>query len=80
MRYNKEDTERLLVQLEEHLKKAPEFSSADVAALHELLQAWRGWAALGKGTKWLITVLGLLAAAIASWNVLGKAIKDWVTS
>ena len=80
MNYSKDEAQRLLEKLESHLNKAPDFTSSDMAALHELVQAWKGWVALGRGAKWLITTLGLVAAAIASWAVLASTIKDWLRS
>jgi hypothetical protein len=80
MKYSKEDADRLLTLVEQHLEKAPEFSSSDMAALHEMVQAWRGWVALGRGAKWLITALGLVAAAAASWGVLAGVLKEWLKS
>ena len=80
MNYSKDETNRLLEKLEAHLSADPEFSSSDMMALHEMLQAWKGWVALGRGAKWIITTLGLLAAAIASWSVLASTIKEWLRS
>ena len=80
MNYSKDEAQRLLEKLEAHLNKAPDFTSSDMAALHEMLQAWKGWVALGRGAKWIITTLGLIAAAIASWAVLASTIKDWLRS
>jgi len=80
MNYTKDETNKLLEKLERSLEEAPNFTAEDVAMLHQMVNAWKGWVALGRGAKWLITVLGLVAAAVASWAVLGKAIKDWVQS
>ena len=80
MNYSKDETNRLLEKLERHLEKDTDFSTSDMAALDEMLKAWKGWVALGRGAKWLITALGLIAAGIASWSVLASSIKDWLTS
>lgn len=80
MKYSKEEAERLLSKVEQMANEKPDFSESEVAALHEMLNAWRGWVSLGRGAKWLITALGLVAAAIASWSVLTKALKDWLGS
>ena len=80
MIYSKDETNRLLEKLERKLEEAPDFSESDMAALHEMVQAWRGWAAMGRGAKWIITVLGLVAAAIASWAVLANTLKEWLRS
>jgi hypothetical protein len=80
MNYSKQEADRLLERLERHLDKDPDFSESDRAALHEMAQAWRGWVSLGRGAKWIITVLGLIAAAVASWGVLAGVIKDWLRS
>ena len=80
MRYTKEQSDRLLALLEQHLEKDPGFSKSDQAALQEMMLAWKGWIALGRGTKWLITALGLVAAAVASWGVLSATLKGWLQS
>lgn len=80
MRYTKEETDRLLALVEQHMAQAPEFSSSDTAAIHEMVQAWKGWIALGRGSKWLITALGLVAAGVASWGVLTGALKGWLNT
>ena len=80
MKYSKEEADRLLSKVEQLATKEPDFTDSEVQALHEMLQAWRGWVALGRGAKWVITVLGLVAAAIASWSVLTKALKEWLGS
>ena len=80
MIYTKDQTNRLLEKLERKLEAAPDFSESDIAALHEMVQAWRGWVALGRSAKWIITSLGLVAAAVASWGVLAGRLKDWMQS
>lgn len=80
MAYSKDETNQLLEKLEEHLSKDPDFSNSDLEALREMLQAWRGWVALGRGAKWIITTLGLIAAAIASWSVLASTVREWLKS
>lgn len=80
MKYTKDQTDALLERVERLVDKAPEFSAQDLVAMHEMLQAWRGWVALGRGAKWIITTLGLVAAAIASWAVLSKTLKEWLGS
>ena len=80
MQYSKEETNRLLEKLERKLESAPDFTPSDMAALHEMVQAWRGWVALGRSAKWIITSLGLIAAAVASWGVLAGRLKDWMQS
>ena len=80
MQYSKEETNRLLEKLERKLESAPDFTASDMAALHEMVQAWRGWVALGRSAKWIITSLGLVAAAVASWGVLAGRLKDWMQS
>jgi hypothetical protein len=80
MSYTKPQSDQLLTRLEQHLAQAPDFTPEDKAALHSMAQAWRGWVALGRMGKWIITGLGLLAAAIASWGVLAGVLKDWLKS
>jgi hypothetical protein len=76
--YTKPQSDQLLTRLEQHLAQAPDFTLEDKAALHAMAQAWRGWIALGRASKWIITGLGLVAAAVASWSVLTGALRDWL--
>lgn len=80
MKYSPEETDRLLSKVEQLATRAPDFSESDMAALNDMVQAWRGWLSLGRFFKWAITGLGLLAAAVASYQVLIKAVKDWASS
>lgn len=80
MRYTKEEADRLLTKVEQHIAQSPDFGPEAVAEIHQMLQAWRGWVSLGRGAKWVITALGLVAAAIASWGVLTGALKNWLNS
>jgi len=78
MSYTKPQADQLLNRLEQHLQAAPDFSAEDKAALHAMAQAWRGWVALGRASKWIITGLGLIAASVASWGVLTGALRNWL--
>ncbi len=40
MQYTKDETNRLLEKLERKLEAAPDFSESDMAALHEMVQAF----------------------------------------
>ena len=80
MRYNQQQIEDLLEKVEGLLSHDKKFSDSDLAAIDEMLKAWRAWTALGRGAKWVITALGLLAALLASMSAISKAIKDWVLS
>lgn len=80
MKYTPEESERLLSKVEALTERQADFSPSEIAALQEMMQAWRGWVALGRGAKWIITALGLIAAAVASWSVIARAVKDWIAS
>ena len=77
MAYDKADTERLLALVEKHVKSSPEYSQEDWDALHSMARAWLGIVAFGRLGKWLITTLGLFAAAAASFTALVHFLKDW---
>lgn len=80
MKYTQEESESLLSKVEAMTEMRSDFTPSEMAALHEMMQAWRGWVALGRGAKWVITGLGLVAAAVASWAVIAKHVKDWLAS
>lgn len=75
-------TEALLRKLEAHVDAAPEFSPSELAALHHMVEAWRGWQSLGKVAKWLIVGLGLVATAATALTSLSGglkgALKSWL--
>jgi len=76
MAYDKEAADTLLEKLEEHLKKDPDFNASELKALHQMVEAWKGWQALGRAAKWLIVTLGMIAAAVASWSTIAAGIRD----
>lgn len=76
---DKAATDALLDKLERQLH-APDFSESERAALHEMVNAWRGWQQLGRFAKWLIVGLGLIATAVASLTTLSAAAKEVIRS
>lgn len=68
--YDKETVDILIKKLEKFTDEDSDFSPSEVQALKSMANAWKGWQILGRGTKWLIVALGLLAAGITSINVL----------
>lgn len=78
MTHDKKETEALLDKLESHLEEDPSFTSSEIAVIREMVNAWRGWQALGRLAKWIIVTLGLIAAGVASWSALVANFKDWM--
>lgn len=74
--------EALVQKLEDHIAHAPDFSPSEVAALREMVAAFRGWQTLGKAARWLIVTLGLIAGAVAAVSTLAggarAALKSWL--
>lgn len=80
MDLDKEQMTALVKKAQEVLDKQPDFSESDLATLHQMLNAWKGWVALGRAARWVIVTLGMAAAAVASWSTLTKAVKAWMQS
>lgn len=76
---DKATTDALLDKVEQRLR-TPDFSESERAALHEMVNAWRGWQQLGRAAKWLIVGLGLVATAVASFATLSAAAKQAIRS
>ena len=76
--YDKQTVDQLIKKLEEHVEHEPDFSASETAALKAMANAWKGWQILGRGMKWLIVGLGLVAAGVTSINVLVAAWKSWL--
>ena len=67
--------------LQRILEAAPAagLSESDVRVLREVIAAFEGWRALGRGVRLLVVTLGLVAAAIAAWDVIAGKVRAWVT-
>lgn len=66
--------------LERLLEKAPAagLSASEIEALREVLRAYEGWQALGRGVRALVVTLAAVAAAVAAWDVLVARVKAWL--
>jgi hypothetical protein len=66
--------------LKKLVEKAPAagFSADEVALLRQVLDAYRGWAALGRATRFLVVSLALVAAAVAAWETLIGKLRTWL--
>lgn len=77
-----QDVEAAIEKLEAHLAKAPDFSASEVAELHKMIDAFRGWQQLGRAAKWLIVTLGLIAGGLTAATVLAgnvrSVLKSWL--
>ena len=76
-----QDGEREADALHRLLARAPAagLSEADVAALREVIEAFRAWRALGRGVRFLVVALGLVAAAIAAWETIAARAREWLS-
>ena len=74
------DGEREAEALRRLLDAAPAagLSESDVRVLREVIAAFEGWRALGRGVRLLVVTLGLIAAAIAAWDVIAGKARAWL--
>lgn len=56
----------------------PQFSEQEVALIHEVLRAYRGWKALGWATKWVTMSLAGLAGALMAWKTIADEVRKWL--
>jgi hypothetical protein len=73
--------ERESEALQRLLRAAPAagLSGADVDALREIIKAFEGWRALGRGVRFLVVTLGIVAAGIAAWETIAGKVRSWLT-
>jgi hypothetical protein len=73
--------EREAEALQRLLRAAPAagLSAADVDALREIIKAFEGWRALGRGVRFLVVTLGIVAAGIAAWETIAGKVRSWLT-
>ena len=75
-----DDEERLLRVLIAKAQNDPDFSSDDVELLREIIQAFAGFRAFGRFTKWIVVGLAGLAGALAAWEAVLLRMKQWLGS
>jgi hypothetical protein len=68
-----------LERLERRVCTDPQFSEQDVALIHEVLRAYRGWKSLGWAAKWVTMILASLAGALMAWKTVAEEIRKWLT-
>jgi hypothetical protein len=75
------DGEREAEALQRLLRAAPAagLSGADVDALREIIKAFEGLRALGRGVRFLVVTLGIVAAGIAAWETIAGKVRSWLT-
>ena len=76
MKYTKEQADTTLARLEEAVSKK-DFSPDQLAVIHDFILFWRGVMAFRYGFKAIVTVLGLLAGAVASILYLASKAKEF---
>lgn len=76
-----ESGEREAEALQRLLAHAPAagLSGDDVKVLREVIKAFEGWRALGRGMRLLVVTLGLVAAGIAAWDVIAEKVRAWLS-
>jgi len=72
----KQPNDELIRKLEAHIEAAPEFSASEIAAIHEMVAAWRGFQVLGKASRWIIITLGLIAGGLTAASALSSSIRS----
>ena len=72
------NAEQRLRELQTRLRYMPEMSKEDRDALIDLIEVWRGWRVLVRSTRWIVVMLGALAAAYTTWNTVITALRAWL--
>ena len=68
----------LLKRLEAMASRAPEFSEDEVRMIREAIRAYEGLRAFGRGARFVVVALGLVAAFIASWEAITNKVREWL--
>lgn len=76
-------TETEVGTLRRLIKKAeqdPEFSSDDIEALKQILDAFKGLRAFGRFAKWVVFMLAAVAGAVTAWETITSKARAWFGS
>lgn len=68
----------LSAKLEKLISADPQFTKGDEATIHEMLQSYRGFLAVGKFSKFIIFSLAAIAASIAAYKTIITAVRSWL--
>lgn len=76
-------TETEVGTLRRLIKKAeqdPEFSSEDIEALKQILDAFKGLRAFGRFAKWVVFMLAAVAGGVTAWETITSKARTWFGS
>mgnify|MGYP000234945075 CR=1 FL=1 len=68
----------LLEALSKRIESHEPLSTAEIAILRKVIEAYRGWLLLGGLTKWVLVVLGGITAAAVGIGHLRSGFKLWL--
>lgn len=60
----------------ERIIKEKSFTQEEQEVLQRMIKAWRGWMAFGKGFKFIVVALGLVAAFALSISQIIESLKN----
>ena len=66
-------------RLEQIVQGMPQFTADEQALVRQVLEAYRGWQALGKAAKMLIVLLAGVSALVVGLGHLKAVLKVWLT-
>ena len=68
----------LLKRIEALATKEPSFTEDEVRMIREAIKAYEGLRAFGRGARFVVVALGLVAAFIASWEAITAKVRAWL--
>ncbi len=71
--------EHLMQQLEAWRREHPQLDPEEHKIVLEVVDAWRGWKAIGRVLRWLVLGLGTAAAAVVALDQLAAKLKSLMT-
>lgn len=69
----------ILARLADKADADPSFTPDEVKVLRELIAAFRGWRAFGRGVKVIVVALGLVAAGLTAYDAIMDRVRAWLT-
>jgi hypothetical protein len=66
----------LMRRHEEWLKEHPQLDPEEHKIVLEVVDAWRGWKAIGRIVRVVVVILGTLAATSVAWDQLVAKVKQ----
>lgn len=56
----------------------PQFTDEEAKVLRQVMDAYRGWQAFGRGVRVIVVALGLVAAGLTAYDAIMDRVRAWI--